>query len=90
MRGIEDRLYELVGQTIKVNTPILTGTATMMRKEKFLVLQAFPWHVLCERTCNNGAVIRESFDVGTLVINGIIEGNFAKTYYKHLHNGWKL
>ena len=69
---IVDKLYELVGTVIKIKTPILTGTATMLRTESFLVIQAFPHHILCERTCPNGATIRECFDVGTLVMYGIV------------------
>ena len=69
---IVDKLYELVGTEIKLKTPVLNGTASMTKTEKYLVLEAFPHHILCERTCPNGAVIRECFDVGTLVMYGIV------------------
>ena len=71
-RGMIDILYKLVGETITFKTPILTETASNMRKEKFLVIQAYPYHVLCERTCPNGATIRECFGVGTLRQEGVI------------------
>jgi len=35
MAKIRDKLYELVGTVIKIKTPILTGTATMLRTESF-------------------------------------------------------
>ena len=72
MAKIRDKLYELVGTVIKIKTPILTGTATMLRTESFLVIQAYPHHILCERSCPNGATIRECFDIGTLVMYGIV------------------
>lgn len=71
-RGMIDIFYKLVGETITFKTPILTETAKNTRKEKYLVIQAFPYHVLCERTCPNGVTIRECFSVGTLIQEGVI------------------
>ena len=64
-----EALYKLVGTTITIDIPIVTATNQFRRKADYLVVAAYPHHVLCERTCESGAVIRESFDIGTLVQN---------------------
>lgn len=63
-------LYKLVGTTITMDIPIMAATGQFKRKMDYLVIAAYPHHVLCERKCESGAVIRESFDIGTLVQNG--------------------
>ena len=65
-------LYKLVGTTITMDIPIITATNQFKRKADYLVVAAYPHHVLCERKCESGAVIRESFDIGTLVQNGAL------------------
>ena len=67
-----DDLYKLVGKTITMDIPIITATNQYRRKADYLVVAAYPHHVLCERKCESGAVIRESFDIGTLVQNGAL------------------
>ena len=64
-----EALYKLVGSVITMDIPIVTATNQFRRKADYLVVAAYPHHVLCERTCESGAVIRESFDVGTLIQN---------------------
>ena len=71
-KGYIDNLYDLVGKTIDIRIPQLTTTGTNLRKEKFLVTRAYPHHVMAERTCENGYVYRECFNIGTLICEGII------------------
>lgn len=66
-------LYKLVGTTITMDIPIITATNQFRRKADYLVVAAYPHHVLCERKCESGAVIRESFDIGTLVQSGALK-----------------
>ena len=68
----KDMLYKLVGTIITMDIPIITATNQYRRKANYLVVAAYPHHVLCERKCESGAVIRESFDIGTLVQNGAV------------------
>ena len=68
-----EALYKLVGTMITMDIPIVTATNQFRRKANYLVIAAYPHHVLCERTCESGAVIRESFDIGTLVQNGALK-----------------
>ena len=67
-----EALYKLVGTTITMDIPIITATNQFRRKADYLVVAAYPHHVLCERKCESGAVIRESFDIGTLIQNGAL------------------
>ena len=67
-----EALYKLVGTTITMDIPIITATNQFRRKADYLVVAAYPHHVLCERKCESGAVIRESFDIGTLIQNGAV------------------
>ena len=67
-----EALYKLVGSVITIDIPIVTATNQFRRKVDYMVVAAYPHHVLCERTCESGAVIRESFDIGTLVQNGAL------------------
>lgn len=68
----KDELYKLVGTTITMDIPIITATNQFRRKADYLVVAAYPHHVLCERKCESGAVIRESFDIGTLIQSGAL------------------
>lgn len=72
MKGYTNTLYQLVGKTIKVKVQQLTGTGTNLRTEKFLVTRAYPHYVMAERTCENGYIYRECFNIGTLICEGII------------------
>ena len=65
-------LYKLVGTMITMDIPIITATNQFRRKADYLVVAAYPHHVLCERKCESGAVIRESFDIGTLIQSGAL------------------
>mgnify|MGYP007022370584 FL=1 len=67
-----EALYKLVGTTITMDIPIITATNQFRRKADYLVVAAYPHHVLCERKCESGAVIRESFDIGTLIQSGAL------------------
>lgn len=67
-----EALYKLVGTTITMDIPIITATNQFRRKANYLVIAAYPHHVLCERKCESGAVIRESFDIGTLIQSGAL------------------
>lgn len=73
MRGYENRLYNLVGTTITITVPILTGTGYYKRKVQYLVTEAHPYYISCERRCENGVVIKECFDIGTLITQGIVD-----------------
>lgn len=68
-----EALYKLVGTTITMDIPIITATNQFRRKADYLVVGAYPHHVLCERKCESGAVIRESFDIGTLIQSGALK-----------------
>lgn len=68
----KDKLYKLVGTMITMDIPIVTATNQFKRKADYLVVAAYPHHVLCERKCESGAVIRESFDIGTLIQSGAL------------------
>lgn len=61
-------LKKLVGKTIRMYTPILTGTAYYKRKMDFTVVKAYEHHILCERVCDNGVIIRECFNKGDLIL----------------------
>ena len=65
-------LYKLVGTMITMDIPIITATNQFRRKANYLVVAAYPHHILCERKCESGAVIRESFDIGTLIQSGAL------------------
>lgn len=67
-----EALYKLVGTTITMDIPIITATNQFRRKADYLVVAAYPHHVLCERKCESGAVLRESFDIGTLIQSGAL------------------
>ena len=67
-----EALYKLVGSVITMDIPIVTATNQFRRKADYLVIAAYPHHVLCVRKCESGAVIRESFDIGTLVQSGAL------------------
>lgn len=72
MKGYTNALYKLVGKTIDIRVPQLTTTGTNLRKEKFLVTAAYPHYIMAERTCENGYVCRECFNIGTLICEGIV------------------
>ena len=80
MKGYKDALYELVGKEIEVRVPQLTTTGTNLRTEKFLVTAAYPNYIMAERTCENGYVYRECFNVGTLVAEGILRRKGVDDY----------
>ena len=68
-------LYSMVGSEIELMTNVFINNSTpAFRKTKWKVVAAYPHHILCERTCENGSTIRESFDVGTLIQKGILKG----------------
>lgn len=68
-------LYDLVGKDIEMMTNVVIDMSTAVyKKATWTVVAAYPHHILCERTCENGEVIRESFDVGSLVQKGILKG----------------
>ncbi len=69
----QDMLYKLVGKTISMFVPIATATGQYKRRVEYLVVAAYPHHVLCERRCESGAVLRECFNTGTLITQGIGE-----------------
>lgn len=52
----KDELYKLVGTTITMDIPIITATNQFRRKADYLVVAAYPHHVLCERRCESGAL----------------------------------
>lgn len=68
-----EALYKLVGSVITMDVPIMMATGQFKRKMDYLVIAAYPHHVLCERRCENGAVLRECFNTGTLITQGIGE-----------------
>lgn len=63
-------LYDLVGKEIIMSEPILSATGTFNRKSKYLVVAAYPYHVMGIKTCESGAEIRQCFSVGELITNG--------------------
>ena len=78
-------LYGLLGRNIKITDKTKTGTGGVITaKRKWLVVASYPHHVLCVRTCENGAEIRESFNEGTLIASGIIKTKIDHTYNKNL------
>ena len=87
-KGFRDVLYDLVGRTFSIDIPQLTSTGTNLRKGKYLIIAAYPFHVMALRVCENEYVVRECFDIGTLIMNGILEQARVKEYYRHSTNGW--
>ena len=67
-------MYDLIGREIELMTNVVMDmSSSVYKKAKWRVVEAYPHHVVAERVCENGAVIRESFDVGTLIQTGVIE-----------------
>ena len=85
-------LYSLVGRNLKITDRIKNsnGGGVITTKRKWLVVASYPHHVLCIRTCENGAEIRECFNEGTLIASGIIKTKIDHTYNKNYLNGWGL
>ena len=68
------QLCNLIGSEIELMTNVVVDmSSSVYRKAKWKVVEAYPHHIVCERVCENGAIIRESFDVGTLIQLGVIE-----------------
>ncbi len=80
-RGYEKELNSLVGETIEMNISKLTPTGTNLRSEKFLVVAAYPHYIIGERTCENGHVCRECFNIGDLISMGLIMQKGRMEYY---------
>lgn len=66
-------LYELVGATIEMPTPFVMAIDRTVYKHKWKVVKAYPNLIECERTLDNGNTIRECFNVGELVTEGILK-----------------
>lgn len=74
-------LCKLVGKTLKITDKQKSGNGAYIRtKLKWLVTASYPHHVLCVRTCENGAEIRESFNEGTLIEHGIFKMRDVSDY----------
>ncbi len=68
-------LYDMIGTEIELMTQVVVDMSnSVYKKTKWKVVEAYPHHILCERTSENGTIIRESFDVGTLIQKGILKG----------------
>lgn len=80
-RGYEEQLYGLVGKTIEMQISKLTPTGTNLRSEKFLVVAAYPYYIIGERTCENGVVCRECFNIGDLITMGLVFQEGRVKYY---------
>lgn len=66
-------LYKLVGKYIKISYKVKDGTSgVIVHKHKWFVIAAYPHHVMAMRTFENGAQIRECFNIGTLITNGVL------------------
>lgn len=63
----------LVGKTITHCDPATDGIkGRRVVKTRWIVVAAYPHYVMAERTCENGYIYRECFNIGTLICEGII------------------
>ena len=64
-------LRDLVGKQIKIKRYV-NGKGSPFTVEKWLVVAAYPAHVMAIRTCENGYQVKECFGIGELVQMGLI------------------
>lgn len=88
MKSYKDTLYSLVGKELKLPVSQNEYNKGRVTSAQWLVIAAYPHHILCERRCENDYIVRESFDVGTLVHEGILDRTVDHEYRKHFSNGW--
>lgn len=80
MSNCEKLLKKLVGKEIVVNYTITEGIlGRAVRGQKWLVTGVYPHFVMACRVCDSGAIIRECFDIGTLISKGIIKADDVRS-----------
>ena len=62
---------DLVGQ--EITTVYKSNNQYRNYKRRWTIIAVYPHHVLCERTTETGAKIRESFLISELIRRGIIK-----------------
>lgn len=71
-----------------MNLECMVGKMIEYEYESWMIVKAYPFHVLGIRRTDNGYVLRSCFNVGTLITKGLISSKVAKGFYKHFSNGW--
>lgn len=67
-------LTKIVGKEIKVRHPVTNGILGRATKtEKWLVIAAYPHHVMAIQTYDSGFIARECFCLGELVQIGAVK-----------------
>lgn len=80
-------LGHLIGRDInaRINDTIMPGSAK--KTIKYTVVAAYPHFVVAERKNEDGLIIRETFNYGSLVEMGIIDGGYKTEV---IANGWNI
>lgn len=80
-------LNDLIGQEITAYDTVTTPA----RQCKYIVTAAYPYFVKAVRICDNGVPITECFNIGELVVMGIIRAYKAphKTGYRFVRKGYE-
>ena len=75
-------LYELVGKEITINETVTEGImGRAVKKQKWLVVEAYPAFVRIMRTAENGVEVYDTLNIGTLISMGIISQEGRGKYY---------
>ena len=70
---------------VRVNNSIMPGSAK--KTIKYTVVAAYPHFVAAERKTEDGLIIRETFNRGSLVEMGVIDGGYKTEV---ITNGWNI
>ena len=71
-----------------MNLEFLVGQVIEYEYESWMIVKAYPFHVLGIRRTDNGHVLRSCFNIGTLITKGLISSKVVREWHKHSANGW--
>ena len=80
-------LGHLVGREIRTMVNDDKNFGISKKAEKYTIVEAYPHFVIGERKTEDGVIIRETFNRGTLVEMGVIDGGYQKEV---LTGGWAV
>lgn len=72
------KLSDLIGQEIVADDTVLLGQG--VKPVKYVITEAYPYYVRGVRVCENGAILTQCFNIGDLVVRGMVKAR--KVPYK--------
>lgn len=74
-----------------MNLECMVGKMIEYEYESWMIVKAYPFHVLGIRRTDNGHILRSCFNIGTLITKGLIASkDDGRGFYKHNNTGWEM